>query len=325
MKRHAKIFLAVASSAVLYCQAASGQFPRTANLIIDFQNRVGYNYDVADYSKFATNSAIQTRTPAKNFGAGLWLGDIVAVNGKAVKGAYVERSTFVNLTATPTPGQAIGDTTRSVTSTFVVEILQTDGTPVGAIVASGLSGGSLPPGAAATATGGSWAITGGTGAFLGVRGQATGGGGGTPVSGRETSVTEDPANRRANGGGARRVVLQLIPLYQPQILAVAHSTDFTAVTASQPAAAGEIVSVVATGLGPCRAADSPTSLPTVNSPVDVTVNGNPAKVLAAVCYSGQVEGYQINFQVPAGTAKGPAALQVSAAWIPAPAVTLAVQ
>jgi hypothetical protein len=28
-----------------------------------------------------------------------------------------------------------------------------------------------------------------------------------------------------------------------------------------------------------------------------------------------VDGYQVNFQVPAGTAKGPATVQVSAAWI----------
>ena len=45
-------------------------------------------------------------------------------------------------------------------------------------------------------------------------------------------------------------------------------------------------------------------LASVNSPVEVTVNGKPAEVLSAVGYPGAVDGYQVNFRVPPDTAKG---------------------
>ena len=48
-----------------------------------------------------------------------------------------------------------------------------------------------------TAERANWAIVGGTGAFLGARGQAEGGTGG--VGGRAASMAEDPANRCING------------------------------------------------------------------------------------------------------------------------------
>lgn len=52
----------------------------------------------------------------------------------------------------------------------------------------------------------------------------------------------------------------------------------------------------------------------------VAVNGETAEVLAAVGYPGAVDGYQVNFQVPADAAKGVASVQVTAAWIAGPAV-----
>jgi uncharacterized protein (TIGR03437 family) len=49
----------------------------------------------------------------------------------------------------------------------------------------------------------------------------------------------------------------------------------------------------------------------VTSPVEVRVNGKPAEVLAAVGLPGTVDGYQVNFRLPADVAKGPAAIQLS--------------
>ena len=141
----------------------------------------------------------------------------------------------------------------------------------------------------------------------------------------------------ANGGGRLKFVLQVIPMAAPQIVntpngpAVTHSSDFTLVTASRPAAAGEILSLFATGLGPTRPGVDPgqpfPSSPTaaVNSPVDVKVNGKSAEVLAAVGFPGAVDGYQVNFYVPPDTARGAATVQVSAAWITGPAVTITVR
>jgi uncharacterized protein (TIGR03437 family) len=59
--------------------------------------------------------------------------------------------------------------------------------------------------------------------------------------------------------------------------------------------------------------------------VEVTVNGQPAEVLGAVGYPGAVDGYPVSFRMPPDTAKGEAAIQVSAAWVPSTAVAIAIQ
>ena len=66
-------------------------------------------------------------------------------------------------------------------------------------------------------------------------------------------------------------------------------------------------------------------IPMIRPEIDVMVNGKSAEVLAAVGFPRAVDGYQVNFYVPPGTAKGPATIQVSAAWITEPAVTITVQ
>jgi len=249
----------------------------------------------------------------------------------------------VAVCTTPTPIQsginAISDTTWPSMRDETYEILQTDGiTPVGTIMASGLSSGSpTPPGPPAGSH--NAVITGGTGAFFGARGQKgqrnnmlSG-----AVSERTASITEDPGLRRQNGGGHLLTVLYLIPTSWPTVVtttggpAIVHSSDFSLVTASNPAAAGEILSLFATGLGPTRTSLTPgqafpaSPLAVVNSPLDVTVNGNAAEVLAAVGYPGAVDGYQVNFRVPPGTGTGTATIQISSAWIPGAPVNMEVK
>jgi uncharacterized protein (TIGR03437 family) len=113
--------------------------------------------------------------------------------------------------------------------------------------------------------------------------------------------------------------------------AITHSSDFSLVSASKPAAAGEILSLFARGLGPVNPGVDPgqpfpsSPLAAVNSPVDVTANGKIAEVLSAVGFPGAVDGYQVNFRMPPDTAKGPANIQVSAAWIAGAAVSIPVQ
>ena len=110
-----------------------------------------------------------------------------------------------------------------------------------------------------------------------------------------------------------------------------HSSDFSLVTSSKPAAAGEVLSLFATGLGPVTPGVNPgqpfpsSPLAAVNSPVEVTVNGKAADVLGAVGYPGAMDGYQVNFRVPADTQKGTATVQVSAAWIAGAPATFPVQ
>jgi hypothetical protein len=308
-------------------------------LQIDFENNVQYNQDIADISKLATDPGKTTAAASKNFMSNVVIADIVAVNGRPARGIFFRERRTISLTPSPGPGQAIADVARSFSGfQTAFEILQQDGTPIGTIFLSGFGGGSPPPpGAPLVQTLSNLAIVGGTGAFLGSRGQ----GGEAPIPGssgaRQASMSEDPSNRRINGGGKQRWVLHLIPMFRPQIVttpagpAVTHSSDFSPVTASKPAAPGEILSLFATGLGPTRPGVDPgqafTSDPlqVVNSPVDVLVGGKPAEVLAAVGYAGTVDGYQVNFRIPPDVAKGPAAIRVSAAWIAGPPVSIAVQ
>jgi hypothetical protein len=308
-------------------------------LLIEFENNVLYNQDTSDIAKLATDPGKTTAATAKNFLGNVSIADITAVNGRPAKGTFVRERRTILLTPTASPGQAIADTTRNSMEFYVAfEILQQDGTPVGSIFLSGFGGGTPPPpGAPLAQAQSNFAILGGTGAFLGAKGEA----GEAPLpggsAGRQASMSEDPSNRRINGGGRNRWVLQMIPSFRPQITitpagpAVTHSTDFSVVSASKPAAAGEVLSLFATGLGPTRPGVDPGSpfpsnpLAVVNSPVEVMVNGTSAEVLGAVGYPGSIGGYQVNFRVPPDTPKGTAIIQVSAAWVSGAAVSIQVQ
>ncbi len=110
-----------------------------------------------------------------------------------------------------------------------------------------------------------------------------------------------------------------------------HSNDYSPVTAAKPAAKGEILSLIASSLGPTNPDVDPgepfplSPLVAVNSPVEVLVNGESAQVLAAVGYPGPVGLYQINFQVPAVTEKGAATIQLNVAWIMSAPVSIFVE
>src|SRR5260221_4097041 len=269
--------------------SALGQTSQPTILLLDIENWVQYLDDISDVSKFATNPNVTPSVNFRDFSVATVLGDIVAVNGQPAKGLYAARVRTIRATRAPNPGQAIADVQRTPIREVIYEILKADSTPVGTIVALGLSGGPPPP---------AFAIAGGTGAFLGVRGVAGPANNSQGVPIRAASMAEDPANRRINGGGRGRVKVQVIPMFVPQILttaagpAVTHSSDSTPVTHSKPASSGEVLSLVATGLGPTRPGVDPgqpfPSSPeaVVNSPVEVAVNGKPAEVLGAGGFPG---------------------------------------
>ena len=316
-----------------FCSLALGQSAPTL-LRIDIADYVPYHYDVFDHQKFATAPVLTPASAGGTFDFFVQIGDIVAVNGKPVKGLWTARVTALFFEPNAVPSHSIADVLRNNIIDLYWEILQLDGTPIGTLSASGLTRGVPPPGAPLASTGDNLIIVGGTGAFLGARGQAGLIDQGSP---RQASVVEDPASRRTIGGAKRSYALQLIPMSMPQIAATAsgpavtHSSDFSLVTASKPAAAGEILSLFATGLGPVRPNVGPgnpfpsSPLAVVNSPVDVTVNGKPAEVLSAVGFPGAVDGYQVNFRVPAEVARGTATIQVSAAWIAGSRVSIPFQ
>ena len=186
-------------------------------------------------------------------------------------------------------------------------------------------------GAPSSQSAANFAIVGGTGAFVGARGVSGSGPSPQGVPARAASTQEDPSERRVNGGGVTRRVLTIYPMESPQILAIAHSSDFSLVSAAKPAVPGEYLSIIASGLGPTKQGPDPgkpfpsSPLAQVNSPVVVTLNGTAVSEVQAVGYPGSVDGYQVNFQVPNSFHSGNAVVQLSAAWIPSATVTVPVQ
>jgi uncharacterized protein (TIGR03437 family) len=167
-------------------------------------------------------------------------------------------------------------------------------------------------------------VVGGSGAFLGIRGQA-GVIGGTGA--RNASITEDPAYRRLNGGGKMSWFFQVVPAFWPEVLsvpsgpAVFHGADFSPVTSDKPARAGELLIMGVSGLGPVKGKLDPGQpfpagdLMDVNSPVDITVNGKPASVVNKIGWPTMTNVYRVDFVVPAGTAPGMASVVPAVAWI----------
>ena len=319
-------------------EAGLAQTGPSTILEVQLENCVSYVGDVSDSSRFASDP---NRTPApaglRNFGTTLFLADIVSVNGRPAKGVAVISLRTINLRASPTPGQAIADTVRNSISDYALEILHTDGTPIGSIYASGLSGGAAPPGAPLAAAASSNAVLGGTGAFLGVRGQL--GGGPMPVPVRSASVTEDPLNRRIHGGGRFSILVHLIPLERPEIVntamgpAIFHG-DFSPVTAEKPARPGELLIMSVSSLGPVTPNLDPGqpfpayqdgNVHVVNSPVEVTVNGKSATVVNKIGWPRLKNIYRVDFVVPDDAGAGMATLGVSAAWIAGTEVRFAVR
>jgi hypothetical protein len=262
-----------------------------------------------------------------------FIADIVAVNGRKSKGTTVARGYWVGLSPNPSGSQAIADVTRFLTLDTVLEIQQADGTPLGTLMLSGVAAGAATVGAPKAGLMGNFTVTGGTGAFLGARGQAAT----SQQTGRSTSTFENPINRRTFPAGLWKLVIQLIPLRTPEVVstaagpAIVHASDYTPVTAAKPALAGEVLSLFASGLGPTRpGVESGQPFPTgpaqiVNSPIDVLVNGKAGEVLYAGGYPNTVDNYQVNFRVPADIGSGLASVQLGVAWVLGAEVKIPVQ
>jgi uncharacterized protein (TIGR03437 family) len=112
---------------------------------------------------------------------------------------------------------------------------------------------------------------------------------------------------------------------------VVHSDDFTLVSAGKPARAGEVLTLLASGLGPTRPGIDPgqafpaNPLQVTNSPVTVLVNGKAGDTLYAGGYPNTVDTYQVNFRVPSDTAAGTAGIQISATWLTGAEVKILIQ
>jgi hypothetical protein len=311
--------------ASLLCLNLRAKAETPATLEIDTENITIYRQDVFDATRVATDPSPTVPLPLRSFMNVFWIGDVVAVNGVRVKGTLTVRGTFINLNPNPTPGVGIGDTANSLASEWIFDIQRADGTPVGTIVASGWAFGARAAGFPSPGQG-NLAVTGGTGAFFGIRGQ-----------GKETSVTagphafasvtEDPANRRVHGGRGSRHTFHVIPLVRPEIAATSGGpgifhADFAPVTPGNPARRGELLIVAAANLGPTLPGKQPGDvfaadpLQPVAAPIQVLVNGTAVGASNQVGWPGTAGTYRVDFRVPEETTPGVAKVQLVAGWIP---------
>jgi uncharacterized protein (TIGR03437 family) len=265
-----------------------------------------------------------------NFSTWVTVADVTAINGSPAKGTVVMATQFVRLTPTPTPGMAVADIVRTGYAQWAFELQKPDGSAIGSIFVAGLTGGTPPPGSPLTASAGSNAIVGGTGAFLGARGAVNSV---PPSAGRAASQAEDPSMRRINGGGKSHYVLQIISMFRPEVVTTATGplvlhADWAPVTADKPAQRGEVLIAIAKGLGPTLPGVNPGEpfprdpFAVVTSPVEVSVDGKPAPVINQIGLPGTTDMYYIGFRAPETAAAGTARIQVSAAWVKGPAIEI---
>jgi hypothetical protein len=312
---------------------------RPVILDLDLENETNYLYDVFDYSKLGSDAAAPFPNGGfRNFAISVAVDDIVAVNGKPAKGVFLFKGFGARLSTSPPAGTIEADVNRFAAYDLYVEILQPDGTPVGTLTASGMFAGPVPPGAPASGAGTSsnFAITGGTGAFLGARGQMVAVPPRTTGTARRlASVTEDPSHRRQKiGPSYQRWIVHVIPMFRPEIVitgnmpAVMHS-DFTPVTPGRPARSGEVLITFAKGLGPAGGTVPGQPFPAdplaiVNSPAEALVNGIAVPAINQIGLPGSTDTYRLDFRVPE-TPAGDARLQLRTAWIDSDTVTFPVR
>ena len=304
------------SLSVLSVMLAFGQ--NVVTLIVDVDNVVAYRSDIADPNRRGTDSTLSTPGPVRAFTDLLFVGDVVAVNGRPAKGLWTSRQFQMNFSPTPQPGFGVADVTRGTLADCKWEFLDADGAFVGAIVDSGY----LPH-----------AVVGGVGAFYGIRGQM-----GAPITNpnprpiRAASMSEDPALRRTLGGGTTRIAFHLIPAFRPEIVAV-YDERFRPISEANPARRGATLILQASGLGPATPGTTPAGaaqfpvepLHQVNSPVEVLVGSQALPVLNKVGWPGTTDAYRVDFQLPAGIEGDSVKLQLTAAWIPGGVVEIPVR
>lgn len=290
-------------------------------LTIDVENHVLYRNQVFDAALLGKTTTATTAGPQIPFVNGINIGDIVAINGKPVKGIW--SSSFTNTTpyrAAPQPGQFIADVDGAATFFCTWQIYDTNGNFLAMIRDSGAGQGHTIVGALA--------------GFFAAIGTHTMN---QTVPNRVATSAEDPALRRTLGGGKLSATFYLYPKVRPAVLvtgngpAVSHM-DYSPVTNASPARPGETLILAATGLGTVKPDFLPPGAVTfsgppyqeVSGPVSVVFNGKELPVISKIGWPGEKTVYWVDFQVPADASAGTATLGLIATWIPGPTVSIPV-
>ena len=334
---------------VLASTPGYSQPPAPTILRINAESYLRYVYDGSPSEIWALQPVLvplpprrPTDQPEGQFWSTIGLGDVSLVNGTAVKGTVSEQSTFFLTQAEfPRTATSAAPFNRDGLVTFTVEIADDSDRSIGSLIATGLVGGRPPAGITATRPQGwappiwNMAIIGGTGAFVGARGQLVSHTSQAVMQYTSVQTMTTPSVRRRISSSRLRLSAYIIPETRPEVArsdgvpAVYHE-DFSPVSAANPARPGEILILQATGLGPTDPGVDPGQrfpidpLLEVLAPVSVLANGQSAEVRNKVGWPGPTDRYRIDVRMPAGVSRS-ATLQIEAAWIPGGAVVIPVQ
>ena len=178
-------------SATVQCTLLHGQTAPPLILQIETEHNVNYFPYVSVYTRLASDPNRTAAVPPRFFAQSIEVGDIVSVNGQPAQGSWVSRWTTLPFFE---PAFVMSDPTglvRVEDSHF--EIFQPDGTRIGAIITTSfIPAACMPPTLASTRR--EVVIVGGTGPFVGARGQ-----GNRTAPSRLASMTEDPLAVTLNG------------------------------------------------------------------------------------------------------------------------------
>ena len=267
--------------------------PLMSVLTIQTENVVTYVGDITDPSKLALLGGPVSPSATRAFAESITVGDVVSINGRPAKGLWQSRSLSMGYSPTAGPGSAIADSAEGAPGECKWAILTADGILVGRFQEGGI---------------GVHQITGGSGLYLGIRGtqaivQAV-------QSPRRASMTEDPSMRRILGGGTLIDTFYIAPSYPPAFDAADGSpavfhADFSPVTATSPAHAGEVRHrprnerrVHNAGRNPGNRICASAPWNQVNSPVEVIVGGQAQDAINKLGWPGQVDLFRVDLRVP---------------------------
>jgi hypothetical protein len=280
---------------VLLCPALTlGQAASEVKMSVQLDKFAWY-FDNGDPSNFATVTQSLAPLPTgttRPMMRNAILADMVSVNGKPARGAYVSHGLSLRTTNS--------DLGRNHAHYFALDIWTPEGIHIGDLFGTFLSAGASAPGAPVGA--GNWAVHGGSGAYLGIRGQGSNVG---ASNFHMTLMKEDTDARRTNSSGQLKLDLYLSGVNVSEIQAAYHLADGTPVTSSNPARAGEVLILQVKAGWPVSPPLEPGQtfakdpLQIIACPVEATVNDLPAEVINAIGWPGTRDRYRVDVRLPA--------------------------
>ena len=285
---------------VLLCPAlAPGQAASEVRVTVQL-DKLGWYYDTGDPSAYATVTQSQAPLPTgtlKPMMRNVIIADVVSINARPARGTHVSHGLSIRTTNSDFP--------RNNLHYFVLDIQTPEGGQIGSLFGTLLGSGGAAPGAPPGA--GLWAVHGGSGAYIGIRGQGSNVGG---SNFHQTTMKEDTAARRTNSSGQIKLDFCLSGVNVSEIQAAYHLADGTPVTSSNPARAGEVLILQVKAGWPVSPPLEPGQtfakdpLQIIACPVEATVNDLPAEVFNAIGWPGTRDRYRVDVRLPAtGTAE----------------------